>query len=198
MTDRPILFSAPMVRAILNGNKTQTRRVIAREWLQRSNVLNMELVNQTVRCQYGRVGDRLWVREKWAIQTDLGLPLSSPQPIEYIADIKSLDQIEDYTVKPSIHMPRWASRITLEITNVRVERVRDISETDAWGEGIERLTDFGDNVNFASWRDDIGYHNFPTAREAYRNLWDTINAKRGYGWDANPFVWVVEFKVVQS
>ena len=96
--------------------------------------------------------------------------------------------------KPSIHMPRWASRINLKITSIKAERVQGISWTDAINEGIERR-----DKNFCIWYKDYskpkkGFSNLPV--DSFRTLWDSINAKRGYGWDANPWVWVVEFEVI--
>jgi hypothetical protein len=97
-------------------------------------------------------------------------------------------------------MPRWASRINLELVSVRVERVQDISEKDAYREGIEHIpsSDGVNQTNFASIHDEKlhAFFNYPTAIEAFRELWDFINANRGYSWDANPWVWVVEFKAV--
>jgi len=161
-------------------------------------------------CPYGQPSDRLWVREAWAIQQDLGLPLSTPQPLHYLADILDRRQIEDYTGKPSIHMPRWASRIALEIVSVRVERLQYISEADAIAEGAGPYL-----------------HPVHPSREGLRHvdgfarLWRSINAANRpslpknpnnkryarvknwldkhpdiYGWEANPWVWVVEFKRV--
>jgi len=188
MKERPIIFSGEMVRAILNGRKTQTRRVITRVAGYKELIVAGEIADPQMAldkypnyqclfasmCPYGQPGDRLWVRESFYVQPELA-PLSEPQPIHYRADTPP-EQVEDYICKPSIHMPRWASRITLEITNVRIEEVQDIGETDAMAEGV-----------------------IPGADEhyltAFVRLWDSINAKRGYGWDVNPWVWVIEFRV---
>jgi hypothetical protein len=127
-------------------------------------------------CPYGQPGDRLWVRETFADLIDIG---GGHNYCAYKADLKIDSSYEDHTHwTPSIFMPRWASRITLEITGVRVERVRDITPEDAYQEGM--------------------VHNI-TASEAdcltpFRELWDSINAKRGYGWDVNPWVWVIGFR----
>ncbi len=183
MPEKPILFSAPMVRALLAGTKTQTRRAVkpqpqdevfqhpvSRQWLESVNGEESGL-----RCPYGQPGDRLWVRETWTpcgpLPTD-GVLYRSDFP-EGPLSIK---------FKPSIHMPRWASRITLDITDVRVERLQDISEADAQAEGcpIECMSPTGDDSGSAIY-----------GPAGYRALWDTIN---GHGsWDANPWVWVVEF-----
>ena len=133
-------------------------------------------------CPYGQVGDRLWVRETWACarrQDDLP-PREVSQETGFLA-YKACPEDISYCLagkwRPSIHMPRWASRITLEITGIRVERVQDISESDCMKEGLDmsdvEYKPFGDVVKFKS-------------------LWDSINAKRG-SWADNPFVWVVEF-----
>lgn len=100
-----------------------------------------------------------------------------------------------YKWKPSIHMPRWASRITLEVTDVRVERVQDISEQDALAEGVDMETEHGSlciNIEDASYSSNLVYGS--AIKTVFRKLWDSINLKRGYGWDINPWVWVVEFK----
>jgi hypothetical protein len=150
-------------------------------------------------CPYGNPArepgyednDRLWVRETCIISpkrfdgaqsvsynaTDQG---GDGRIVQYIASTPDTDAARDYGLKatPSIHMPRWASRITLEITEVRVERLQDISHEDAWAEGINAPGSF--------------------AVEEYRRLWDSLNEKRGYGWDANPWVWVVAFRRLLS
>lgn len=192
MKERPILFSGEMVNAILDGRKTQTRRVVkkqphgAGEWvLQGINWLFPNVCPYIkLKNPYGVIGDRLWVRETFRIfdateecshyedcscSSYHGLPM-------YKADKNNMCDTENKW-KPSIYMPRWASRINLEITNIRVERLQDITETEAIAEGV---SGGGSHPDF--W---VG---------AFADLWDSINAKRGYGWDANPWVWVVEFK----
>jgi hypothetical protein len=217
MADRPILFSAPMVRAILAGTKTQTRRVVktvGRDggfviveegdgswWPRRSD--DGESCFVTVRdrgghylheipmtCPYGVPGDRLWVREAWRGSATLDWAKPSDMPagsaIFYEADDRStwcddLTHPPSTLKRPGMFMPRWASRITLEVTGVRVERLQDISDADALAEGIDRhevLTD-GDAPP--------GFH-----RETYQKLWERINGPGS--WAANPWVWVVEFK----
>jgi len=183
--ERPILFSGPMVRAILDGSKTQTRRVAKltpsaavkepgghRRW----HPADPEAV---AACPYGIPGDHLWVRETWAPHPDdLGALYQATDP-------GWDDNDSGLLWKHSIHMPRWASRITLEITGVRVQRVQEISVADAMAEGppcccnIER-----EHHRDCSWTD----------KEHFRQLWDSINAKRGYGWDVNPWVWALTFK----
>lgn len=177
MKERPILFSGPMVRAILDGRKTMTRRVIKNvpEILMTGKAIP-ELMGAykkawVTTCPYGQPGDRLWVREKWAC-----LDPTKRTRVLYAVDRGP----KDYLWHSPIFMPRWASRLTREITAVRVERVQDITEEDAWAEGFN---------------DDDGYS---SARMWFMNIWDSINAKRGYGWDANPWVWVISFKRIRG
>jgi len=183
MKTKPILFSAPMIRTLLAGRKTQTRRVIKPQPDAATNSFCTKEVNAAwqegfvpVKCPYGKPGDLLWVREafSWAIiDNDNGRRLlDSPQ-------LFKADNMGWYEIKwkPSIHMPRAASRITLEITGVRVEKLRDISERDAIAEGFKREDDFHD-------------------------YWFEINpvsdqCVQGDAED-DPWVWVIEFKVHQQ
>lgn len=215
MGDKPILFNGEMVQAILEGRKTQTRRVVKpqptskhvwRGWVldatgpnanKRVGKASWEPSPPThlfedlieARCPYGRPGDLLWVRETHF--------LVGTGAVYYRADGHELPH--DWSWRPSIFMPRWASRLTLRVTDVRVERVQDISKADAVAEGLESFAyNYGRNVSTARMYrvsgDEGGY---PTAREAFENLWSSINAKRGYGWDVNPWVWVVTFEVAK-
>ncbi|WP_194720781.1 hypothetical protein [Noviherbaspirillum malthae] len=207
MKERPILFSAPMVRAILDGTKTQTRRALL---VQPLDVLPMEgeaagkqwvgLMTRdpkpegtVFRCKFGQTGDRLWVRETFAqfIDYDVidGRSVELDRDFVYRADGE--DQKRHTAWRPSIHMPRAASRIDLEITGVRIERLTDCSEADAIAEGIERSGE-------CNWCDylDYGYNDFTNARHSYRSLWESINGAGS--WEANPWVWVVEFKRVEA
>ncbi len=196
--ERPILFSAPMVRALLAGTKTQTRRVVkpqpefdGPERLHHAEVALWREAMLTLRCPYGQPGDRLWVRETWqAVNGDDRARhiVTHPRPnrgwIEYAATPR-LDE-PAYKWRPSIHMPRWASRITLEVTSVRVERLQDISEADALAEGVNVHPD---------------HHGKPRTSiyspvQAYADLWDQINGAGS--WAANPWVWAVSFKVVKG
>lgn len=174
MRDLPILFSAPMVRAILDGSKTQTRRV-AKEFdgLRDLDKILARFPNQNG-CRYGQPGDRLWVRETWAEHPDY----PDARRAIYRADAGSEYDAERW--RPSIHMPRWACRIELEVTGVRVERLQSISEADARAEGVE-----GDSHPGAF----VG-----TCRGNFARLWESINGAGS--WDANPWVWVVEFRRV--
>ncbi|MFA5324307.1 MAG: hypothetical protein WC373_16650 [Smithella sp.] len=195
MKERPILFSGEMVRAILAGRKTQTRRVVKPQpkWIADPNIpFKTDDANPKgiIKCPYGQPGNFLWVRETWATWSSLNHLAPSgirPKPaLEYKADgclTISGGKIADRGKwRPSIHMPRWASRITLEITDVRVERVQDISEYDAECEGAET----------ASPKEATGAR----FRPAFHDLWDSINAKRGLGWNANPWIWCLTFVVV--
>jgi hypothetical protein len=188
MKDRPILMSAPMVRATLAGVKTMTRRVITPQppadgsakawtWAIDSDAPRPALGWRddaigacAAVCPHGRPGDLLWVRETWGIA---GQFRDGPE-IAY----RATDDRNGITWKPSIHMFRAYSRLTLRITNVRVERVQDISESDAVAEGVD-CYDSAVSV---------------PARERFMSLWDGLNAKRGYGWAANPWVWVISFE----
>lgn len=184
MKERPILFSGSMVRAILEGRKTQTRRIIKPQPIPYSGAGDSKrkghpwmpiggVFKQSWRCPYGKPGDRLWVRETWAYE---GTDGSSVLPIQYRADRS--DWLECSKWKPSIYMHRAASRIDLEITGIRAEQIQEITEDDAKAEGVE------------PYAPDDGRYG-----AGYKSLWDSIN---GVGsWDVNPWVWVVEFRRVK-
>jgi hypothetical protein len=209
--ERPILFSGPMVRAILEGRKTQTRRVVTPARILAASAVwwhgEYESVGCLQQCPYGVPGDWLWVRETWA-SADKWMRQTEMDPPEYIAFRADLaiygpaKQFKterartdsDFRWKPSIFMPRWASRITLEVTDVRVQRVQEISEEDCIAEGIE---DLGNGVGkLAHPRAGVAA-SYSTPRALYWRLWDSINAKRGYSWDANPWVWAIQFEVMR-
>jgi len=225
MQERPILFSGPMVRAILEGKKTQTRRVVNPQpekdsfgfWYpsaahkngllyETEDSLKRWLLN-SFKCPHGQPGDRLWVRETWCrsgedlpdgiiYKTDKFSPL-----LKMFDDTKAGENAGKLAAKyprddkwiPSIYMPRWASRLTLEVTRARVERLQDISEGNAMAEGVEQCG--GGWKNYRPGADEECWGS--TARVSFATLWDSINVKRGFGWDANPWVWVVEFEVVE-
>jgi len=210
--ERPILFSAPMVRAILDGNKTQTRRIVKPFGLCVLDLNTGEEVKglTPVRCPYGAPGDRLWVRETWwhyksselemAAYAEGGTRCLLPDGKTHDEPVKTINGKiwipSDYSIwkkTPSIHMPRECSRITLEITGVRVERLNDISESDARAEGI---TDGG--CLSCGNPEPCGCQNAkPDARDAFIHLWHSIHAWDGpNGWISNPWVWVMEFKRV--
>ncbi|URI08938.1 hypothetical protein MW290_25555 [Aquincola tertiaricarbonis] len=212
MREGPILFSAPMVRALLAGTKTQTRRVVKQQppadkqrsaWYE-PGVMGWappEAPSQhwhRIRCPYGQPGDRLWVREAFAGSIAYerhGYPLREwGNKVWYVADGEP--RSGQWTrPRPSIHMPRSLSRITLEIAGVRVERLQDISEADAIAEGVNRFPGCRQDDDAAAFNriGPVDNDSFPIAR--YAVLWESIN---GLGsWDANPWVWVVDFKRVQ-
>ena len=210
MKKRPILFKAPMVRALLDDSKTQTRRVMKPQptysgysEVEATRQFNKMLEMGAIRCPYGKPGDRLWVRETWAHDADsleqcraafedaMGGGGYGPyyRATEYAPDTLQW--------RPSIHMPRWASRITLEIVSVRLERLQDISEADAIAEGIFRL-EYGGQISYRDYSLNDEWAEVSPMLESpvnsYRTLWESINGAGS--WDANPFVWVVEFKKV--
>ncbi len=196
MKERPILFNGEMVRAILEGRKTQTRRSI--KWPKEYQVDNAAMERIAARndpfalrrCPYGQSGDRLWVRETFAI-----VPKTAYAMSEGVQQTIRPNDNHDAAIfragwerstgglrwRPSIHMPRWASRITLEITNVSIERLQDISESDAAAEGFDLPPAEGQNFKFKA------LHNFKfTWNQIYKN------------WEQNPWVWVIEFKRIQE
>lgn len=232
MKERPILFNAEMVNAILAGRKTQSRRLLKKQPLE---ILPMHVPNEWVtldtkdpnhgsiiKCRFGIPGDRLWVRETWR---PWSWRAGESIGIQFKADMKHrecwmdcdeirqleweermwiqiTDELDQKGIKPdeygyyhfdgdppmrwrpSIHMPRWASRITLEITEVRNERLQDISLHDINAEGTPDTLDKTKRP-------------FGSRREHFQRLWDSINAKRGFPWDKNPWVWVISFKVIK-
>lgn len=208
MTERPILFSAPMVRALLAGTKTQTRRVAKHPLLQTlSCILHCgggwwgdDEGEVQVRCPYGEPGDRLWVRETFQSFTDDGQIIYRADPASFDAmnELK-LDGCIEARWRPAIQMPRWASRILLEVTAVRVERLQDISEADAIAEGTysyaARLAE-NPAVTAANIKALIGKYGEGKVRCLYAALWESINGDGS--WNTNPWVWVIEFKRVTS
>lgn len=202
MKERPILFSGPMVRAILEGRKTQTRR-IAKEKIEGRQCLADEdwefdenmpcfidrfgscpVRDNLHLCPYGVVGDRLWVRETFAY----ALLHPDPGTIIYRADfdnVRPTKLVRGGRWKPSIFMPKEDCRIRLEITDVRIEKLNDISEHDALAEGVSIKVDA--SIAAAVAKD-------TPARMEFWHLWESINSKRGFGWTTNPWVWVLNFK----
>lgn len=186
MKERPILFQTPMVRAILAGTKTQTRRAvkgIALDWLA-PGMFSPEFVANPENglCPYGVPGDRLWVREAFASYG------GTETHYHYRADTNVPNPNGGW--KPSIHMPRAASRILLEVTAVRVERLQEISDEDAAAEGCPCYV-CGRTMDGRSEDDCHCFHRHADAKD-YRDLWDSINGDGS--WEANPWVWVVEFR----
>lgn len=181
MKERPILFKGEMVKAILDGRKTQTRR-ISKEFPEGHDGILKRVPNQKG-CRHGEVGDRLWVKETWRPDD------YAPEDTIYQADISEEVLAEGkgiITWKPSIHMSRKRSRLDLEITGLRVERLQDISEHDAYCEGVQ-LTD-----DFTGCAEDLN----GSYITAYEYLWKQINGEKS--WDENPWVWVIEFKRLLS
>lgn len=220
MVARPILFKGPMVRAIIDRVKTQTRRIMDPQPPRDAAVVDpyngnyehftawsadhkMFLEPGNVkgtahwRCRAGVPGDRLWVRESfsvpWGCVTNEG-----PLPCWYWAD--GNPPFGDWTrPKPSIHMPRWASRLSLEIVALRAERLQSISEADARAEGIREVTKDGNVKKYCVYdkgdMSSVPWAEMPrTAVDAYRALWETINGEGS--WNENPWVWVISFKTV--
>lgn len=256
--ERPILFSAPMVRAILDGRKTQTRRVVKDQGYS---------PQPTCWCPFGKPGDRLWVREAWGLmnacygkggnwvtvgyrasdgglkETDLGFEIPVPEatakwayeaftdeaPKDEDGTFREGDGFEVFRWRSPIHMPRWASRITLEVIRVRVERVQEIIVGDVAAEGVEIIRDAAGKLYIqVTGASPLPYMEGAIekgtlrildpdrfVRAHFAALWDSLNAKRGhlprvtmnkqkrrldglYGWAANPWVWVVEFKRVEA
>lgn len=238
MTDRPIIFSGPMVRTILSGQKSQTRRIVKPQPIEYAGGISphhkakhpapyidaycgekkttsnprgmgMEWCWWTEddrqgpfvgTCPYGHPGDRLWVRETWCLgdsnQNGLKISRYAAEDDQRYWRVPSTEDFLKLSVRarsgawiPSIHMPRWASRITLEITEIRVQRLQDISEDDAIAEGIPQNSG---GCFYPPGMDGSGQaapNPQSTARSAYGLLWDSIH---GHGsWDANPWVWCV-------
>lgn len=213
MMTRPLLFSGPMVRAILDGRKTETRRPLKvqpreilpprlrpgrspsdiRVWFALTERGRTPLENRgkAFRCSYGEIGDRLWVRETWGLVNHGGYAVD-PSTLCYRADgeqrLVKPDELLAYNEgrdrpvlpregwRPSIHMPRWVSRLTIELTAVRVERLQKITLAGARAEGVSEAVSVG----------------------KFRQLWDGLNQARGFGWDENPWVWVLTFKKVAA
>ena len=199
MKERPILFSAPMVRALLDGIKTQTRRVAKHPLLQTlSYVVNIdgdwfgdEEGDFQIKCPYGQPGDQLWVRETWrkVEPGECGCSEHCNHSAGY--DYRATGSGDDETTwKPSIHMPRAASRIQLEITGVRVERLQDISEEDAKAEGCPCYV--CGNLMDGKNEDDCHCFHRKAGVTDYLKLWESINGPGS--WAANPWVWVIEFR----
>ena len=203
--EHQILFSGEMVRAILEGRKTQTRRVIKPEWWRCLDPDDPEDIKKAIpQCPYGKPGDTLWVKETFCghwgpgennpekiltsgemIKQNDGTfhPTSPKNPLNlyYKATYGNKPPLFHLKWKSSRYMPRWASRITLKVVNVRVDRVQKISADDIYAEGCQPIPS-NKYLNIFEW---------------YADLWDSINTKRGYGWDVNPYVWVIEFEVMK-
>lgn len=212
MTIKPILFSGPMVRALLNGTKTQTRRVITKGierqdngWWKCFNAHSAsfncsedQIPEEMVNYLPIHIGDLLYVREAW--RTDCILDDTAPRDlvprdgIFYEASPETVG-CSPGRLRPGMHMPRWASRLTLDVTDARVQRLDQLSEADAIAEGIQkRPCPFG--YEATAWHDyGSGRNIFYGPRDSFRSLWDSINESRGFGWNNNPWVAAYSFKV---
>lgn len=219
MADRPILFSGPMVRALLDGRKTMTRRVLkpasiseSRPGIMWPQYLNGQRIGEsssdpeivdlpdadggTIEAgptPYCR-GDRLWVRETLQVASND----QDKRWLAYAADGKDVWPLTEWRKPrnsiPSIHMPRWASRLTLIVTEVRVQRLQEISEADAIAEGIER-SPHGNGDQWIDYPAGSSASGWSDPRESFRSLWDSLNADRGFGWDDNPWIVAVSFAI---
>jgi len=203
MKETPIIFSTEMVKAILEKRKTMMRRVIKPNF-EATGCKNSDIVHNCnteyqgahmfeiwhpdnkitplplmIRCPYGQVGARLWLKETWWCP-QRGLPVT------YKANLEPY-QADKQIWKSSIFMPRWASRILLEITEIRVERLQKITEEDAWAEGCSPKDTLAYRMQaYPSWNGKL----------RFAELWDTLNAKRGYSWTSNPWVWTISFQEI--
>jgi hypothetical protein len=189
--EHPILFSGAMVRAILAGAKTQTRRILTPEWLRCLDPEDDEDMSRILaQCPYGGPGDRLWVREGFAPR------YHDDERAAWMADWTgaAADLVPRPKFKPGIHMPRLASRIDLEIEAVRVERLQSITGADIAAEGVTRDAALDLLAAKGIRRLDAGEAFAP--REAWRIGWDAINGKRA-SWASNPWVWVITFRRVR-
>ncbi|WP_257744569.1 hypothetical protein [Burkholderia glumae] len=241
MKERPILFSAPMVRATLDGRKSQTRRVVKHQPPDDVAPITVGRYHPTIidrhgdeapgdevfgaysedgvwgcKCPYGEPGDRLWVRETWSTDFAQHYPC---ERVWYAADDDRRHDIEvrdgvrgifspesnlhvPFRWRPSIHMPRWASRITREITRVRVERLQSMSINDLCAEGIDDLLEDPDSVVGEAFNraEHFKIGGAPMRHEpeiyGFAALWDSLNGAGS--WEANPWVWVIEFKRIEE
>lgn len=214
MKERPILFNGEMVRALIAGTKTQTRRVVKPQpglgngmvnaaycghpnvWLPTGSFTEAN-PSRVYHCPFGQPGDRLWMRETWYcdhFEVQRGPYREVPGAKDLLvfhADNPRPYEAEQPVWRPSIHMPRWASRLTLNITAVRVERLNDISEADAKAEGVS-MPDASDSPTDT-------HHTPPkfwSYKQEYAYLWDEINGPGS--WALNPWVWVIEFRRVEK
>lgn len=223
--ERPILFSGEMVRAILGGRKTETRRVVKdqsrlREPTQDHGALRVSVEYQSIygswqpwvtnaksmRCPYGQLGDQLWVRETWS------KPYAGPAGYVFRADYLRPTNLDPSIASerrwsPSIHMRKEAARLWLRVTDVRIERLQDVSEEGAKAEGVE-IKRYGDPPWFCTrdysrpahadgWFPGFCADTGKQFRSSFQTLWDSINTKRSYGWDSNPWVWVIAFERIE-
>lgn len=203
--ERPILFNGDMVRAVLDDRKTETRRLIkpapprGSDYRDGLFCLPGSAIGVMRHCPFGVPGDRLWVRETWSATGHMDLPLAKPFngcQVWYRAENNRPTWAETRW-KPSIHMPRWASRITLEVVRVWAERVQEISEVDAIAEGISVLPLQSADDPSAWYQSSPGVHQARSPKQSFKLLWDSIYGKKpGCAWADNPWVRCAEFKRV--
>lgn len=210
----PILFSTPMVQAILDGRKTQTRRVIKGftaevngkyiNFEYKTSKLKMSVGNVTFKnlnkpflgiveeSPYGVPGDILWVRETWHEVKKSNFNRNIP----YLYKASSHEtKVENYKWKPSIFMPKQACRLFLKVVSVRVERLQDISEEDAISEGVKMVGNLYNNYSAGYQHFGVG-NLFQYAKKSFASLWESINGEES--WNSNPWVWVLEFCVIDK
>lgn len=188
MKERGMIFNGEMVRAILDGRKTQTRRIIKPQpvmYEPGQSIHVSDMINDALRCPFGQVGNRIWVRETWA-EAGAGAPdlklYRANYPEHVPTHYENVPPVDEIRWTPSIHMPRWASRLTLEITGVRIERLASISDDDAGKEGYPaNPAPYGGNMDKWLW---------------FRGLWDSIYPDQSF--KHNPWVWVIEFKRIEE
>lgn len=243
MKERFVLLNSPMVQAVIEGTKTVTRRPLNPQpelfiqagkhstYKYRGGLYALELYTENSnildKCPFGKIGDRLWIRETWApvnLYGEIAIAYKADGEVIRVVENKSFQdeeglinyedpRLKNYSFsawaddllsgvegnwKPSIHMPRWASRLLLEITNIKIERIQDISESDSLNEGIERVkvncSRDGIKTSYKDYEVDGITRNNPI--DSFRTLW-----KKTYGaesWDLNSWVWVIEFKVIEG
>jgi hypothetical protein len=246
LTERGIPFSTPLVRAILEDRKAQTRRVIVPqpEWrypgnYERGGVHSFTSGQHHItvgfggacevwsrRCPYGVPGDLLYVRETWNLVREWGVdynavdggrevetgweswkgPIPKEHPEGWLLEYRATDEALGGPWRPTIHMPKWAARIWLELTGVRVERIQDIPTDDIIAEGIQipvsadkghpliRVTGKYPPVRYLRKREGKDWTEEELFRAHFASTWDELNTKRGYSWESNPWVWVLDFK----
>lgn len=215
MKERPILFSTAMVQAILAGRKTQTRRVVNPEpegnvhspwchhqtniWQWKTGKANVNYKEDKRACPYGKPGDILWVRETWAKQPEYPheIPLFKSTLSSDGDELRKALKVE---WRPSIHMRKEYAQIWLELTDVRVQRLQDVSEEDAIAEGIDRRKSdlFPETIAYLNYRSTNSFTKWLTnAGLSFETLWDSINAK-SKPWASNPWVWALTFKVLST
>jgi hypothetical protein len=192
MRERPIIMTGGSPVATREGRKTQTRRVVRfPEWfLDEYTRFGAYEIRMEIECPYGVAGDRLWVKEPWSIASRR---IDRDYAVRYLADgaIRGgkfqvrAGRAADFMVRSSMFMPRWASRLLLEVTRIRVERVKEISYEDILAEGIP-------------WPPTSGRTNQKVALATFEELWNKIHAKRGRGWKENPWVFVIDYKVIEG